>query len=275
MPNGDIAFRTGVAFSLQTSPSLHDISQLEPRIALFNCWIRDHPEAFPDLAMWHYQRGGRSADYAVGPIPESLIKAGTFIFMGDRQPLANVDPRRVLRVMDQLFPLWDWVETRRGVSIVAAGILDQETTEQLDVLNLEQGRELDDRDWTTATTRERTFNVNLRHREVQRRLKIQLMKEGCDKVVLEPAIGSRSVDIVACRGEELWFYEVKIAWSDRICIREAIGQLLEYSLWPGAIPPAQIIVVGEPPLTDNGRAYLRLLNASFPIPIGYRQFALD
>lgn len=73
----------------------------------------------------------------------------------------------------------------------------------------------------------------------------------------------------------LWFYEVKTAGSVRGCLREAIGQLLEYALWPGATRPSRLIVVGEPAPDADANAYLGALNAAFPLPISYRQLALD
>lgn len=271
MPDGRRAFRTGLAFSLETSRSMPDIARLEPRIAWFNVWLREHPEELQDLSMWHY-RGDRSDDYAVGPIPEQRIQRGTFIFLGDRQPLWAVDPHRALRVMDRLLPLWEFVESRRDVAISKAPPFDGEPDE---ALRLDCGRELDSSLWTTAATRERTFNVCLRHGEIQRRLKAQLLTEGCSEVIFEPRIGSRRIDVVARHGDALWFYEVKTGSTDRACLREAIGQLLEYALWPGATLPQRLVVVGEPPLTANGQAYLVELNRAFPLPLQYRQLSLD
>lgn len=274
MPDGRRAFRAGVAFSLETSRSLPDIARLEPKIAWFNAWMRDHPEAFPDLAMWSFRDHMRSTDQPVGPIPQPLIETGTFIFVGDRQPLSEADPHLALRAMDRLLPLWDWVESRRGVAIGEAAPTSKDSIAVLETLRLDSGRELDGRAWTKATTRERTFDVCLRHAEIQRQLKIALLNEGCVDVIFEPRIGSRAIDVVARHGQALWFYEVKTGGSDRACLREAIGQLLEYALWPGATPPERLVVVGEPPLSTDGVAYLAQLNAGFPIPIDYRQLTL-
>jgi hypothetical protein len=119
-----------------------------------------------------------------------------------------------------------------------------------------------------------SIDIFLRHREMQRRLKEELILEGIAQVGLEVPIGDRLIDAVAQPAGEIWFYEVKTAPSIRGCIREAIGQLLEYALWPGATRPDKLIVVGEPALTDAASAYLDTLNVSFPIPISYRQLSL-
>jgi hypothetical protein len=47
------------------------------------------------------------------------------------------------------------------------------------------------------------------------------------------------IDLVVRTGEGYEFYEIKTYGSARACIREAIGQLLEYAMWPGAEPARQ------------------------------------
>lgn len=92
---------------------------------------------------------------------------------------------------------------------------------------------------------------------------------------MEAPIGARSIDLVVGHAGELWFYEVKTASTVRGCLREAIGQLLEYALWRGATRPPRLIVVGEPGLDNSSKAYLAALNQSFPIPITYQYLRLD
>lgn len=53
-----------------------------------------------------------------------------------------------------------------------------------------------------------------------------------------------SVDVVVRRRKTYWFYEIKTADSPRACLREAIGQLLEYAFWPGTQEAMRLIVVG-------------------------------
>ncbi|CAN7478319.1 hypothetical protein [Caulobacter sp. LjRoot300] len=176
--------------------------------------------------------------------------------------------------VETFLPLWDDEENpQRSARFVEQQAKQVDTAPE--VLRLETGRELTDRRWTKATTHARTFAVQLRHAEIQRRLKSELLAEGCIDVLLEPMIGSRMIDVVAIHDDAMWFYEVKTNCSDRACLRDAIGQLLEYALWPGATRPERLVVVGEPPLTANGKAYLATLNAAFPVPIGYRQLLLS
>ena len=64
-------------------------------------------------------------------------------------------------------------------------------------------------------------------------------------------------------------YEIKTQPTPRECIREAIGQLLEYSYWPGSQSVEQIWVVGPSPIDDKTTEYLDILKGDFKLPIGY------
>ena len=70
------------------------------------------------------------------------------------------------------------------------------------------------------------------------------------------------------------FYEIKTSASPRSCIREAIGQLLEYSYWPNTVEPKEIIVVGPNALDPDGVEYLNKLRDSFSLPIEYKHVEL-
>ena len=75
-------------------------------------------------------------------------------------------------------------------------------------------------------------------------------------------------------GGHLEFYEIKIGGSARSCIRQALGQLMEYGFWPGAARPAKLFVVGEPSLDGKAEDYLQSLREEFKIPIYYRQVVI-
>lgn len=267
--DGARSFRAGVAFSLEPSRSLPDINVLQPRIARFNAWMREHTEDLAGLAMWYWRGSVRSVDLAPGPIAPALATEGSFIFLGHQQPLEAADPLKALQILDRLLPLWERVQG--GDETPSAADAD----EPLETLRLDSGREIDGGRWISATLTERTLDIYLRHKEIQRRLKAELLAEGFDDVITEPKIGRRSIDLVARRGGALWLYEVKTSADDRGCIREAIGQLLEYALWPGATKPEMLVVVGEPALSVRGAAYLETLNASFPVRVEYRRATLD
>lgn len=68
------------------------------------------------------------------------------------------------------------------------------------------------------------------------------------------------------------FYEVKTYASAKMSIREAIGQLMEYSYYPDCMLATELVVVSQAPLGEDGKRYIKMLNKKFTIPISYMQF---
>ena len=277
MPDGSPALRAGVAFSLEPSQSLPDWNVLVPRIARFNAFMRENPDAFLDLAMWHWLGDDRSTDRRPGPIGPEIVRTRSFIFLGARQPAELVDVHQCLRTFDRLLALYRYVQGEAGDAMSSAGGFSAAApvATLVEELRLEGGVTTKKTGWITATYIERTLDVELRHNELQNRLQEKLKAAGVGIVTLEAKLGQRAIDLVVQAGGELWFYEVKTGTSVRHCLREAIGQLLEYALWPGATLPARLIVVGEGAPTAESEAYLTALNERFPIPLEYEQFELS
>lgn len=76
-------------------------------------------------------------------------------------------------------------------------------------------------------------------------------------------------------GDDYIYYELKTAATAKLCIREAIGQLLEYSYWPGAQQATRLVVVGQPPCDKEAAAFIRTLQRQFSLPIEYGQFDIN
>ena len=258
--------RHGVAFSFETSHSLQSIDVLIPKVRLFNEFMRLQGEIFEDLRMWHY-KGTRSADYMPGPIPHELVTQGVFVFLGKRQPIDRIDYEVVLGDFDRLLPLYKYVESggesqpismpsdtqfefRSGCSVKASSAMVTQAQKQLD--------------------------VTLRHNELQEVLHRRLVSQyGAENVGTELPSGiGTSVDLVVRRKDEYWFYEIKTALLPRACLREAVGQLLEYAFWPGAQEATRLIVVGETAIDNDSVEYLRRLKERFSLPIEYERIAV-
>ena len=77
------------------------------------------------------------------------------------------------------------------------------------------------------------------------------------------------------QGDEYTYYEIKTGLSAQSCIREALGQLLEYSYWPGAQSATRLVIIGEPPLDKHAKTYLETLQKEFSLPMEYRQFDMN
>jgi hypothetical protein len=60
------------------------------------------------------------------------------------------------------------------------------------------------------------------------------------------------IDVVLQRGRsEFWYDEIKTAISSRACLREALGQVMEYAYRPGAQQLTRLIVCGESRFTTT------------------------
>lgn len=107
----DQKFRHGIAFSLEASQSLPDVTVLLPKIERFNKYVRVYPDVFEGFQMWHWLKDeGRSVTHAVRPIPAELAREGVFIFIGKLQPAHAISVDAILDDFDRLLPVYEYVE---------------------------------------------------------------------------------------------------------------------------------------------------------------------
>lgn len=221
-----------------------------------------YPDHYADMRMWHFQNDHRSNDYPPGPVMPELVTSGTFVFLGKRQPFGNINYESILADFDRLLPLYRYVES--------GGREEAAQPESENGFSFRAGC-TQRRAATTASLVERELNVNLRHNLLQAALTRSLIAAyGADNVADEhPSV------VVRHGQDEFWYYEIKTATSPRACLREALGQVLEYAYWPCAQEPSRLIVCGESRLDDEGAAYLRRLNERFRLPIAYEHIAME
>lgn len=262
----DDYLRYGVAFSFELSQTLKSIDVLVPKVKFFNDFMVLNAEDFSDMRMWHYDENGRSEDRPPGPIPSALVREHVFVFMGNRQPPKKIDYEDVLDDFDRLLPLYRYVESHGATAPVplpkagfsfTAGMSKKVKTAK-------------------ATLPEKELDLDLRHNLLQEALYQRLAaKHGKDHIRTEQPSGVGTlIDIVVKTNNEYWFYEIKTALTARACLREAIGQLLEYGLWPGAQEPARFIVVGQSAIEKDGQEYLNRLRKRFSLAIEYADIAI-
>jgi hypothetical protein len=259
--------RHGVAFSLETSRTLPSIDILVPKIKLFNEFLGDNGEALSEFDMWHWMDGKRSDSHLPFAVSADLIRPKTFIFLGSLQPIAQVDHAKILADFDLLLPLYKFVESEGTVPPYK----DTPATFTFRAGNRAK------KSSTAFSSAERQLSVTLRHNVLQEELYSQLCVEyGAENVGTEIISGSGGrIDVVVEHGESYTFFEIKVGRSLQGCMREAIGQLLEYSYWPHSRQAISLIVAGEPALDSEGREFLEKLQHHFSIPIGYRQIVCN
>lgn len=261
--NGEDCIRYGVAFSLEPSQTLPDVSVLFPKIRRFNEYTALYPDAYDGFRIW-YWNGARTELFDDRRIRSDFVVRGCFIFFGKYVRREAYSPHPILRTFEELLPLYEYVEgpaNAEPLSIVEGRPFVFAPSSFERVVS------------TRYTAAQKIIDVNLRHMAIQSALFKRLCVEhGSENVAAEisSGVGVR-VDIVVRSNDGYWFYEVKTGDSARACLREALGQLLEYSFWPGAQPAARLIVVGEPALDSRAESYLAELQRRFTLPIQYQQ----
>ena len=252
--------RHGVAFSFELSQTLKSIDVLVPKAKLFNDFMELNAGEFSDMRMWYYD-DQRSADQPPGPISSALVKEGVFVFLGNRQPSNKINYEKILRDFDRLLSLYRYVE---GGGTTAPMPLPKT------IFNFKAGysKKVTKGKLTLA---QKELDLDFRHNLLQDKLYWRLaVRYGENNVRTEQPSGvGTSIDIVVNMQYEYWFYEIKTALTPRACLREAIGQVLEYGFWPGAQEPARLIVVGESQIDEDGKEYLHRLRKQFSLPIEY------
>lgn len=73
---------------------------------------------------------------------------------------------------------------------------------------------------------------------------------------------------------QIIFFEIKTVPDARLCIRQALGQLMEYSYFPKVKNAQKLIVVGTGEKTQDVQEYIDSLNIDFNLPINNLQTSI-
>jgi len=84
------------------------------------------------------------------------------------------------------------------------------------------------------------------------------------------------IDVVRQRADKSYvFYEVKVLPTLRACIREAVGQLLEYAHWPAKKTTAELVIVSHHESDRQTGSYLSKLGEVYGLNIGYLHIGIE
>lgn len=262
-------FRYGVAFSLERGLSLTDpIGVMKPKIEKYNEFIRSNPTAFPDISFGYYPGQGKNKNYRIRAIDNHLIQDGNFIFIGKYfnktiQKLNKDDYDEILKTFDRLLPLYYYVESDTTILIKICSI-DRPP-------NLVPGHKPGIKS-TKAKFPERESYVELFHNHMLTKSFNQLAKRYGENNVSTKPIGGTKIDLVVKENDSFTFYEFKTTDSIQSCIREALGQLLEYSYYPNQNRARKLIIVSVNKINKESQEYLKKLRGDFNIPIYYKRY---
>lgn len=121
---------------------------------------------------------------------------------------------------------------------------------------------------------EHTKEVDLFHNKIQSKIYEQLVEIHGEKNVgteNNAGIGNR-IDLVVKNREKYTFYELKTGRSARKCIREAFGQLIEYSMFRDIVNVDKLIIISTNAATPEISNYLTRIRNAYSIPIYYQYF---
>ena len=257
---GREVFRYGVAFSLETSRAHPDVSGLFPKIERFNYYLRTNLNVFPDFLIWCWS-GTRSEDFKAQPIRPDWAKKGNFIFFGKWVDVNELNLEDALNEFDRLMPLYAFVEG------------EDELPTPVDSLTAFRPGCTVKKSSTKASGIATERDIALRHNKLQGTLYEVLVKEyGRENVGTEvPVMGWNKVDVEVRQSGTMTFFEIKVAPSARMALREAVGQLLEYAYWPNADRASELVVVAEAKPTKETKQYLDNVRRRFGLRLSYRQ----
>ena len=267
LPGGDL--RYGVAFSFETSQALPNIDILLPKAARFNDYLRENAEELSGFLMWLFDDGRveatREGPYSPRPIPLDFFRPGGFVFLGCIGNSEDPDYANILDALDALLPLWEYSEAGFGE---ASPIAEEAPPGR---------RRPPGRASTIGNRTELTLDIKLRHNVIADRLYKLLVEEhgqDCVDMEFEPRGGGR-IDAIVRTGSQRVVYEIKTASNARGCVREAMGQLLDYGCWPDRVQATRLVVVGSEAPAQDVLDFLDRLSGLVPLRIEYRQIALD
>jgi hypothetical protein len=274
-------FRHGVAFSFRKGHSLPEPSVLLPKVKRFNKFLTATPGAFADMKMWTWRKEHGENECSKNKAPTTIewnrtlfLQQNPFIFLGRRTLPDEIDFETILSDFDRLLPLYEYVE--RGTHLIK----EDESFNDVGGFRFEP-RDIHKQTEAVTAITAKHVKIQLRENKLQEALRDHLSsKLGRKNVSREQRISTMrgylyKTDVMVRHGKTYWIYEAKIASSARECIRKALGQLLEYSYWPGHQKATKLIVVGEPPLSAQSAEYLNRLRKEFSLPIEYKQFDMS
>ena len=124
---------------------------------------------------------------------------------------------------------------------------------------------------TYSTNKE--IEVCVKHKIIQRGVRQYLLstKEYIPKNVIYEY---EFIDVSAIRNDgHVELYEIKTYEEPKRCIREALGQVLEYNHFALKDSSKDLYIVGPNPLDDQLREYMDSLRTMYGIPVWYRWYS--
>ena len=115
------------------------------------------------------------------------------------------------------------------------------------------------------------------HRRLQLQLELDLKAEYPEATVYcegEVQPEGWFVDVVHEEPHRRVLYEIKTDPRLHLCLRSALGQLLQYAYWGNRQLATELVIVSRHALDQEGAEFLETLRTQYSLPISYRQVML-
>lgn len=76
-------------------------------------------------------------------------------------------------------------------------------------------------------------------------------------------------------GNDTWHYFEFKTYSAKRCIREALGQILEYTHYPSKTRAQKLFIIGPEKPDEQDIAYMKLLREKYHLPLWYRWYSFE
>lgn len=270
----DKFFRYGVAFSLEKGKTLPDpVGALKSKILRANKFISKNRDRFSDFYTWAHENHVRGVTRTLRPIDTNLIKPTNFIFIGKYikksiDKLNAHDYDEILKTFDRLLELYKYVESDSSLEETTSGSENEINA----IFRFTPGHK-SRKESMQANYMKHKSKVDLAHNRIVKSSYQYLSKIYGKKNVRSelPHLGS-FIDLVVKDGRKYIFYEFKINDSIKLCIREALPQLLEYAYYPYQNNANKLIIVSPNIISDDVSKYLSKLRHDFKIPVYYKRY---
>jgi hypothetical protein len=128
---------------------------------------------------------------------------------------------------------------------------------------------------TDSSDKGHSGSIDLVHNQMQNEIYWQLVRKfGKNNVRTEQPVGyGPKVDIVVKDNDGNYiFYEIKAEHPVRLCIRESLGQLLDYAYYPNVNNAKKLVLVSPNPITPEAETYLRTIRNKFHVALYYERY---
>jgi|GEM_PF-2682596 len=147
-------------------------------------------------------------------------------------------------------------------------------------INLENyGKERGDSKASSVNRSAGSYQNRKIHIQLSEKLEKHLnkIKSVDDSVISERVLGRKAVDMVWETPREYIFYEIKTYSKVSDCIRNALGQLLEYAFFRRSEVDKdyKLIIMSQHKASKSVIDYMTLLKANYDLPIYYQQYDLQ